>query len=172
MSVYVQNVAPFSAYKPTHNQQFLWRSANAHRRVWNSSRWPVYVINSVDKSKLPCYILPPTRYHSFFRNLPPLFIQLTCWTNKLAIRSLASFPLTNHAQCFWHWLLNLAIAVCSTRKINWKYSGMAFCLSSARFQAGQENSRHSWNQPIQNLSQSRICKSRFPRLKDFTVFLP
>ena len=29
VSVYVQNVAPFSTYKPTHNQQFLWRSANA-----------------------------------------------------------------------------------------------------------------------------------------------
>ena len=84
------------------------------------SQWPVYVINSVDKSKLPCYILPPTQYHSFFRNLPPLFIQLTCWTNKLAIRSFASSPLTNHAQCFWHWLLNLAIAVCSTRKINFQ----------------------------------------------------
>ena len=34
-----------------------------------------YVINSVDNTKLPCYTLPPTKQHSFFRNLPPLLVQ-------------------------------------------------------------------------------------------------
>ena len=29
--------------------------------------WPIYVTNSVDNTKLPCYTLPPTQYHSFFR---------------------------------------------------------------------------------------------------------
>ena len=27
----------------------------------------------VDNTKLPCYTLPLTQHHSFFRNLPPLF---------------------------------------------------------------------------------------------------
>ena len=32
------------------------------------------VVNSVDDTKLPCYTLPLVQHHSFFRNLPPLFI--------------------------------------------------------------------------------------------------
>ena len=32
---------------------------------------PVYIINSVDNTKLPCYTLPLTQHHSFLRNLPP-----------------------------------------------------------------------------------------------------
>ena len=50
------SVAPFSAYKPTHNPQFLqslWRRANARN--------------------VSLFTLPPTQHHSFFRNLPPLF---------------------------------------------------------------------------------------------------
>ena len=47
-----------------------WRSK---RQPFNSLRWPIYVINSVDDAKLPCYTLPSTQYHSFFRNLPHLF---------------------------------------------------------------------------------------------------
>ena len=35
--------------------------------------WPIYIINSVDNTKLPCYTLQVTQQHSF-RNLPPLFI--------------------------------------------------------------------------------------------------
>ena len=34
-------------------------------------RWPVYIINSVDNTKLPCYTLSLTQHHSFLRNLPP-----------------------------------------------------------------------------------------------------
>ena len=34
-------------------------------------RWLVYIINSVDNTKLPCYTLPLTQHHSFLRNLPP-----------------------------------------------------------------------------------------------------
>ena len=44
--------------------------------LWNSLRWPIYDINSVDNTKLPCYTLTPTQHHSFFRNLPLLFIRL------------------------------------------------------------------------------------------------
>ena len=36
----------------------------------NSLRWSIYVIGSVDNTKLPCYTLPPTQHHSFLRNLP------------------------------------------------------------------------------------------------------
>ena len=44
------------------------------RQLSNSLRWLIYVINSVDNTKLPYYpvTLPPTQHHSFFRNLPPL----------------------------------------------------------------------------------------------------
>ena len=36
----------------------------------------IYIINSVDKTKL-YVILPPMQHHSFVRNLTPLFIYLT-----------------------------------------------------------------------------------------------
>ena len=39
-------------------------------------KWPIYAINSVDKTKLPCYTLSTMQHHSFFRNLPPFFICL------------------------------------------------------------------------------------------------
>ena len=38
-------------------------------KLLNSLRWPIYVINSVDNTKLPCYTLPPTRHHIFLGNL-------------------------------------------------------------------------------------------------------
>ena len=44
------------------------------RRLLNSLRWTIYVINLVENAKLPCYTLPPTQHHCFFRNLPPLSI--------------------------------------------------------------------------------------------------
>ena len=43
-------------------------------RLLNSLRWTIYVINLVENTKLPCYTLPPTQHHCFFRNLPPLSI--------------------------------------------------------------------------------------------------
>ena len=48
----------------------LWQGASAQ----NSLKWPIYVFNSVDDTKLPCYTFPLTQHHSFFRNLSPLFI--------------------------------------------------------------------------------------------------
>ena len=43
-------------------------------QLLNSLWWPIHVINTDDNTKLPCYTLPPTQHHNFFRNLPPLFI--------------------------------------------------------------------------------------------------
>ena len=43
-------------------------------QLLNSLRWPIYVINSFDNTKLPCYTPPPTQHHSFLRNVPPFFI--------------------------------------------------------------------------------------------------
>ena len=40
-----------------------------------SVRWPIYIINSVDKSKFLYTTSPPTQHHGFFRNYP--FIQFT-----------------------------------------------------------------------------------------------
>ena len=39
-----------------------------------SVRWPIYIINSVDKTKFLYTTSPPTQHHSFFRNYP--FINL------------------------------------------------------------------------------------------------
>ena len=35
-----------------------------------SVRWPIYIINSVDKTKFLYTASPPTQHHSFFRNYP------------------------------------------------------------------------------------------------------
>ena len=35
-------------------------------------RWPIYVINPLDNTKLPCYTLPPMQHHSFLKNLSSL----------------------------------------------------------------------------------------------------
>ena len=52
----------------------LTKGQRVNRQPFNSLRWPSYVYNPVDNSKLPCYTLPTTQPHSFFRNFPPLFI--------------------------------------------------------------------------------------------------
>ena len=43
-------------------------------------RWPIYIINSVDKTNYYLVILPPTQHHSFLRNLPPLLGQVATHT--------------------------------------------------------------------------------------------
>ena len=54
-----------------------------------SVRWPIYIINSVDKTKFLYTTSPPTQHHSFFRNYPfilpfyKLYIPLT--TKNLCI---------------------------------------------------------------------------------------
>ena len=45
----------------------LRRRANA--RNFNSSRWSIYILNLVDKTKLAYYTSPPTQYNSFVKNL-------------------------------------------------------------------------------------------------------
>ena len=35
----------------------------------------IFVINSIDNTNIPCYILPPTQHHSFFGNLLPLHFE-------------------------------------------------------------------------------------------------
>ena len=35
-----------------------------------------HIISSVDNTKLPCYTLPPTQHHGFFRNLLPYPLNL------------------------------------------------------------------------------------------------
>ena len=39
-----------------------------------SVRWPIYTINSVDKTKFLYTTSPPTQHHSFFRNYPFIHI--------------------------------------------------------------------------------------------------
>ena len=50
----------------------LWRRANARNVIFKTLYKDLFhVINSCDIAKLPCYTLPPTQHHSFFREFPP-----------------------------------------------------------------------------------------------------
>ena len=42
-----------------------------------SVRWPIYIINSVDKTKFLYTTSPPTQHHSFFRNYPFIHNELS-----------------------------------------------------------------------------------------------
>ena len=44
--------------------------------IWNSLRWPIYIINSVDETKLSCYTPRTTEHHNFFGSLPPYSIKV------------------------------------------------------------------------------------------------
>ena len=53
----------------------LWIRANAQNvSCRNSLWWPVYTINSVNLTKIPCYTPPLIKLHSFFRNVPHLWL--------------------------------------------------------------------------------------------------
>ena len=74
------SIAPFSAYKithTTHNSSNFSDEGLLHSKcqLFNSTQWPIYIINSVNNTKLPCYTLPLMQHHSFFRNLLRLLAQ-------------------------------------------------------------------------------------------------
>ena len=48
-----------------------------------SVRWPIYIINSVDKTKFLYTTSPPTQHHSFFRNYPFIHLFLCVSLKKL-----------------------------------------------------------------------------------------
>ena len=53
----------------------LMKSYNLKHQLWNSILQikPIYIINSFDNTKLPCYSPPLMQHYSFFWNLPSLF---------------------------------------------------------------------------------------------------
>ena len=46
------------------------KGQRSERQIKNSSRWTIYIIDSVNETKLSCYTPPPTQQHRFFRSLP------------------------------------------------------------------------------------------------------
>ena len=104
-SVDVSSVSPLS---------FSLMRANAQNvSCRNSLRWPVYIINSVNLTKLPCYTPPLIQLHSFFRNVPHL------WLINWLIDYLTDWPLID-------WLidcLNLYMFV-----INLIHHGKSVCM--------------------------------------------
>ena len=54
----------------THNSSNFSDEGLLHSKcqLFNSIQWPIYFINSVNNTKLPCYALPLMQHHSFFRN--------------------------------------------------------------------------------------------------------
>ena len=80
-----------SSISPSSGQMIaLWRRANA-RNVSFVTLYGVQfnVINSVGKTKLLCYTLPP--HHSFFRNLPSIVMQMN--TVCFVAQSLTTYAL-------------------------------------------------------------------------------
>ena len=49
------------------------KGQRSQRHIKNSSRWTIYIIGSVNETKLSCYTPPPTQHQRFFRNLPLFF---------------------------------------------------------------------------------------------------
>ena len=49
------------------------------RLLTNSLRWPIFIINSVDKITLSCNTAPPTQHQGFFRNLSPFVPRVDLW---------------------------------------------------------------------------------------------
>ena len=82
------SVAPFSAYKHAHNPHFLARK----RQLLNSLRWPIYVINSVDNTRLPALVL---------RTYPTLS------TNQIQDRDSANRIFTRFRQFTFIYLIHL-----------------------------------------------------------------
>ena len=50
----------------------------------------IYIINSVNKTKLSCYTPPLSQNHSFFRNLPPLgtYIDMHIYSKQIAKKTI------------------------------------------------------------------------------------
>ena len=72
-------------------------------QLLNYTQWPIYIINSVNNTKfIPCYTLPLTQHHSFFRNLPPLPAQQSSTQHEQEKKNfsvLISFSKYCHCSC-------------------------------------------------------------------------
>ena len=64
-----------------------------------SVRWPIYIINSVDKTKFLYTTSPPTQHHSFFRNYP--FNSKHCWptTPNIVVQQLPTLLANSSQHC-------------------------------------------------------------------------
>ena len=99
-NIRTNSMAPFSAYEPTIPRIALTKGSLSKCQPLNSLRWPIYVFNSVDNTKLPCYTLPPTQHHSFFRKLPPMFIWLIPHSFAALTRLILFLPLEHTIHVF------------------------------------------------------------------------
>ena len=92
----------------THNCSNRWdEGLTLKTSALNSLQWPIYIINSVNNTKLHCCTLPLMQHHSFLRNLPPLPAQQSSTQHELAEKK-DSFVLINKVyvtDCY-HWVLS------------------------------------------------------------------
>ena len=97
----------------------LWIRAKAQNvSCRNSLQWPVYIINSVNLTKLLCYTPPLIQLHSFFRNVPHL------WLINWLIDYLTDWPLID-------WLidwLSESLYVCNKLNTPWKVCLYGTCI--------------------------------------------
>ena len=119
---YTSPTLPFSSF--FFFQIISWTGSDKRQTLehqpWNSIQWSIYVFNSVDDTKLPCYTLPPTEHHSFFRNLYPLFIFLEHIDNFFLEFSCSS-PAEDKSVCYsaaFSWLKDILVKI--TNKLFYK----------------------------------------------------
>ena len=66
----ISSVSPLSEWLDSHSDKGLLLEMSAYKLFTvanlNSSQWPIYIFNSVVKTKSPCYTLSLTQHDSFF----------------------------------------------------------------------------------------------------------
>ena len=73
------------------------------RQPLNSLQWPIYVFNSVDNTKLPCYT-PSDTTQQFLRKLIPITTQLPLSADNTSLSGSllkALSALKTSVECFW-----------------------------------------------------------------------
>ena len=79
--------------------------------------WPIYIINSVDNTKLPCYTLLPMQYQIFFQNCTPFINAVVC----LALKNGKNKD-NNDKVLIKPFLYNFNNKFCMSQKISWHSS--------------------------------------------------
>ena len=132
------SIAPFSAYKYTHNPQFLqllWWRAIARKtsafKLYKVANFH-YQLNSVNNTKLPCYTLPLTQHHSFYTNLPPLPAQQSNTQHELAEKKINSSVLISFSEycrcsCIQDPVLPIFCLSDNWQQTGWVLAGFSLC---------------------------------------------
>ena len=139
------------------------------QKLLNSLQWPIYFINSNDNTKLPCYTLPPTQHHSFFRNLPLCSTDLhNCFQSLISHRSIPlidQFCYPNLTQ--WEWLVILSYLSSNSF---WKEKALKRYMQNAAIY----HHLAGWNEKMplrKNTNKELNCVLEWPRMATYDFCL-